>query len=400
MWSDEQLAEVMHAGQSAAPDGIAVPALPASSLKAIMNRTAEILRACGGTMTAEELRSVREEMEMTPPVLPSKTGTADLLGHIAAQGATVATLQAKVAELETAHTRTREHLLDKEDECKNLRAEVERLKREVNDKEVARKLLERARDRNRARAASAESRLAAVRERSGAETTWQRYLLLRGDPRAAWAEIVRFMLNGDAPNAPGFPDVSTQDAQAVCAEIGIAHGPVKCHHGCTRGSEGEDDGLAPRTRDHARLTDEMTHYPEVMEVRTLTHGMVGHEQTTVVSVRYPCSDTCTHDDAATSGHPERVKEHKSALDAVLRANYDAARADDDNSAAESDSYDRGAEAMRAACWEAVQRKIWQHGLHNLEADFKAAIEGATPYPDRCTKYSTGWAPNPSRTWPR
>jgi hypothetical protein len=41
----------------------------------------------------------------------------------------------------------------------------------------------------------------------------------------------------------------------------------------------------------------------------------------------------------------------------------------------------GAEAMRAACWEAVQPKLIAMGIHPADGawfDFKAAIEGATP----------------------
>lgn len=105
------------------------------------------------------------------------------------------------------------------------------------------------------------------------------------------------------------------------------------------------------------------------------------------ATRHPCSDTCTHDDAATPGHPERVREQSAAVArAALGMPEDpiAALAKEVGvkTGREISSFrlghENGAEAMRAVCWEAVQRKIWQHGLHNLEADFKAAIEGATP----------------------
>jgi hypothetical protein len=81
--------------------------------------------------------------------------------------------------------------------------------------------------------------------------------------------------------------------------------------------------------------------------------------------RYPCSSTCTHDDARTPGHPERVKERSEAVE-VLRA---------------ADSYAEGAEAMRAACWEAVQALLRQQGFtpdDPLWVATKGVIEGAAP----------------------
>lgn len=99
--------------------------------------------------------------------------------------------------------------------------------------------------------------------------------------------------------------------------------------------------------------------------------------------RHPCSPTCAHDDAATPGHPERVKERSEAVVATLA---DPSSETDDScaaidAAAESDAYDRGAEAMRAACWEAVQEKAHVIGLSlhpYFMSELKSAIEGATP----------------------
>lgn len=79
--------------------------------------------------------------------------------------------------------------------------------------------------------------------------------------------------------------------------------------------------------------------------------------------RYPCSPTCTHDDAATPGHPERVRERSEAFRYLDPQKH----------------YDDGAEAMRAACLEAVQREGQKFGLSTVAmAQFKAAIEGAAP----------------------
>lgn len=101
-----------------------------------------------------------------------------------------------------------------------------------------------------------------------------------------------------------------------------------------------------------------------------------------LEVVYPRSGTCTHDDAKTPGHSERVKERREAVVATLA---DARPETEDSAAAieegaEVNAYDRGAEAMRAACWEAVQEVLQRHGWSEsgLAIDAKSAIEGATP----------------------
>jgi len=139
--------------------------------------------------------------------------------------------------------------------------------------------------------------------------------------------------------------------------------------------------------------------------------------------RYPCSPTCTHDDARTPSHPERVKkssadfvratcpngdcaisrcetcpervkERSEAFAAVVpcppscpshnnsghthRAEaYEAALPEMER----TEAYDSGAEAMRAACWEEAQKAMEEMGV-NCDAPFwnrmKTAIEGAAP----------------------
>jgi hypothetical protein len=120
--------------------------------------------------------------------------------------------------------------------------------------------------------------------------------------------------------------------------------------------------------------------------------------------RYPCSHSCTHDDASTPGHPERVKERSEAwaamhptgsctcagegtcawCDAMSRkisadASADHAREVCDHE--DSTVYHRGAEAMRAAClaialgW--AQEQGFIDGSDTL-TDLKNRIEGAAP----------------------
>jgi hypothetical protein len=85
--------------------------------------------------------------------------------------------------------------------------------------------------------------------------------------------------------------------------------------------------------------------------------------------RFPCSPACTHDDARTPGHPERVKERSEAFEQLVCDHED------------STVYHKGAEAMRAACWEAVAARLEVEGYDRggaLLLGLKAAIEGATP----------------------
>jgi hypothetical protein len=53
---------------------------------------------------------------------------------------------------------------------------------------------------------------------------------------------------------------------------------------------------------------------------------------------------------------------------------------DEYSKGYADGHDEGAEAMRVACWGAVQVVLHKHGWSGeyVVNDFKAAIEGATP----------------------
>jgi hypothetical protein len=109
--------------------------------------------------------------------------------------------------------------------------------------------------------------------------------------------------------------------------------------------------------------------------------------------RHPCSERCIHDDTATPGHPERVKERSEALRriAVPKPIATGARVDDDETTetAERAGFDEGlsqgwgagAEAMRAACWEAVRGVLERDGIRSHEPYFKrikAAIKGAAP----------------------
>jgi hypothetical protein len=160
-------------------------------------------------------------------------------------------------------------------------------------------------------------------------------------------------------------------------------------------------------------------------------GMVERLAQQVNTGTYPCSPTCTHSDARTPGHPERVKkrsesfahgalglptpeERRAAVsiatteeDVDLEFVEEALTEESDSKVSNGALYwrrrflklaarlgwmdvetmsrrkdearDEGAEAMRAACWGAVQPLLQRMGIdHITQYEFKHAIEGATP----------------------
>lgn len=116
------------------------------------------------------------------------------------------------------------------------------------------------------------------------------------------------------------------------------------------------------------------------------------EPVSKVTIRYPCSATCTHDDAATPGHLERVKERSEAVrrvavptpiavGALVSERSVAIEADPSLSVTEAACYEQGAEAMRAACREAVHEVLRKSGIHRTDMlwdSLTTAVEGATP----------------------
>lgn len=89
--------------------------------------------------------------------------------------------------------------------------------------------------------------------------------------------------------------------------------------------------------------------------------------------RWPCSPTCTHSDAATPGHPERVEEMSEAVAEVGAAADGMAERDRTLQRA----YQNGAEAMREACLDAALG--WAEANYGMRPQgLTAAIEGAVP----------------------
>lgn len=329
-----------------------------------------------------------------------------------AQGATVAALQAKVVELEKENAEAKEHasLWRKErdrllKDFDNLRAEVERLKADMawSETQRAQALLGMQ---------AAEFRLAAVRERTNAG---QEHLLgiwgsaeVRGESGSV--AIARWVLEGDAPQegkteagvlahggtlhrcSAACTGAEPQEATGRLCSVGEAFVPAVIEAAVMRRALGRVAHLRKRETRWREAGDiaaasEFREQADILEW-VLTGKRPSHPDST--EPRYPCFSTCTHDDAANPGHPERVRRlgaevmamaggvPKTEAPALSRSCPHKPRYR--NTCGDCE-YDRGAEAMREACWEAVKTEFQKHGLTYMDTAWKAArdaIEGAAP----------------------
>jgi hypothetical protein len=212
---------------------------------------------------------------------------------------------------------------------------------------------------NQVRAENAEVELAAIRGQARNLST----VAARSDLEV----FRRWVVNGDAPpNHPGMLE-SSPDTSADMPED---DGPCDCDI-C---DEAKIDGMPPP---HWTVAEFDAHQrarskPSIETVNT-ARGALGLQP---LDIAHPCSPTCTHDDARNPGHKERVRQRSEAF--VDAADIDQSITRD---ALMGDGFEKGAEAMRAACWEAVQSQLRilgdgpGCGVWEL---LRSAIESATP----------------------
>lgn len=318
-WTDMQHAEMARRFES-------------GGTQAVADYAVELVRARGGTMTADDLAQALYDVSAGDSAEADFTDTwgHQIFEHLSSQGATVATLQAEVEEFERLARQHHAGLVEVTAQRDALRSEMERLKgwREkcINDNNAW-----------ATRLTAAESRLAAIRERAGNRVEAGhrlRMAIVWTEPNRSWCaakyedratEFARWVLDGDAPNSPGILEGSN-DPDETCDECGEMGGQHR--HLPVYGDE------LPRMCSQAK--------------------------------RYPCSDTCTHDDAAKVGHPERIAARRKALateddGGVLASDEphtdraeersEALKAATDHGGYEAAfiaGEERGAEAMRAA----------------------------------------------------
>jgi hypothetical protein len=119
--------------------------------------------------------------------------------------------------------------------------------------------------------------------------------------------------------------------------------------------------------------------PSLVETVTVTGGMVGHSQKIIAqATRYPCSLTCTHDDARNPGHAERARQRSEVWTAESVAAFNGCQNDRER-VCYGAGWEKGLDSMREACWEAIQPLLTEIGLGPLEKErWKDAIESSAP----------------------
>jgi hypothetical protein len=352
MWSDEDIANGCVAFGPGGPSDVR------EHVRSVMTFAVELAAARGGTMTAEDIAECRRLFGLPPAAKGWGDETVrDLLNHIAAQGTRVAVLE---AERNTWRKAAEEGGRDREAVMRTQAERIAALDQHVSDLEKSLENARTERDEMRAllgpsgQVAEDVAALEAVFWDDSENQPWMPAFrrLAAGAQRAdRLARVVAYIQECD-----GGPHLLTEaNALAsdrvddVRAERDEATSPL--------------DAIRKRSLEAANLERLISEHGLSAAMRWVVDG-------STAPPRHPCSETCTHDDAATPGHPERVKERSEAFIRSVGTYHPAGPS----------AYEQGAEAMRAACWEMVLGVLGRHGLgaSGLSSDIKAAIEGATP----------------------
>lgn len=336
-WKDEEIEDVETAGGE-------------GGTKSAMTRAVELAAARGGTMDATTLEQNLSRLEC------GTTTTAMVREHISALGARNAVLEAErdnarevASRLEAAVNEQHEEKVRLRERCEDL--ESRRLAAEESNRELVR------------RAQQAEALLERERKWSAG---LERLAAERHDTIRRTCEVVK-------------------ELEARCATLSAAG----------QGAHMDNDSELCPLRNGSGWTYSVDRWPKPMKSERVRCWCQEEKPQ-----HYPCSPTCTHDDAAKPGHHERVRERSEAWAAMHpRGSCTCAG---EGVCAWCDSvarvevkeeiglntptqwgmgYDAGAEAMRAACWEAVRAALADEGWTDKDATwrrFKSAIEGAVP----------------------
>lgn len=429
-WDDAVRADCMRDGMTARLHLVA---------DAMLEFSAELLAARGGTMTAEDLTDALEYLGRD-----AEHTVQHLRSHLAVLGARMAVLekerdarrwvQCTTASNEclggcrsmTEHDRYRHQQLM--GELENLRPvvvlheDMTRLKREAErERDAALAEVERL-NTQRDAAEQREAQLRQALEIAEAEAQEQQAHATALDGRVVQLETNCSGLQAVLDAATDFVGTPLLNR---CIELAQLEKLPE--------AERAERALAARLR---RMDEKLQQLREGVIALTKTAVDLAKElgEPAPKVNRYPCSPTCTHDDAAKPGHqervrllsgtvakvtgldgtttetgpveapicprcgrrfpgarmphggepcdvppghPERVKERSALLVDVIDAAKDLRKRE----AGLQRAYDNGAEAMRAACWEAVQGQMRRMGWVASERawrELKAAIEGAAP----------------------
>lgn len=373
-WTQKELRELVQVQTETRDDS-------AGSVAAVASRAVELVAARGGTMTAERLRGVLSNADA---FLDAKEA-AEVRQHIVALGDEIATLRAKVAELgafkayvhqrlDEANIPTHPSGPHSTEGCRighPLDIALARLKPSGQVAEDVNWLLHEHHHRNEPPDAytTRVQRLAALAQRT--QEAEKDATTLRNESMTLYATLQRLRSSAD---------VAESQLRAIRERAEDPHG-MREAGGRAKAEQG--DGWTDATVAAAIARWAVDGNPPGTSESSPTDVEPGSTLTERGTRRYPCSPTCTHDDAATPGHAARVAERSKAFSEAASPDAGAVEETDDSReaierVADEDAYDRGAEAMRAACWEAIGTVLGREGMEPsfLFDELKAAIEGA------------------------
>lgn len=354
-WSDDDVEAAWRRASGA-------PIRSRDSTWAIMNYAVELYLARASGQTKEDETAVRSTLETADGDMGHDANTHAALSRLSALAQEAEALRASADELQRQRDSRGEALEVAEQEIKTLRAKVATLEPHV----------ERAEHYKASTAKWMESAMGLRAEVEG----------LKSEMEASWSaarkvapvdklgvrlcDVVASLVS----NAQSLSSIRERAAQAIAECRGEGAREILRERlgwvleGDAANSSTQSNGSGKVG--HASTPGQCSNPDPTIGPTCAERGCEGRE------CRYPCSPTCTHDDAATPGHPERVKERSKALNAIPTATpdpYDWGRSD-------------GIEAMRAACWEAVQTPL--RILGGVEpgsaiwSAIKTAIESANP----------------------
>ncbi len=398
-WSDEEVSDTVNRTKG-------LPySLAGVTVRAIMTRAVSLFLARASGQVKEDARKVRAVLDnvhagsMTTHVMAADA--RDAHARLSALAQEAESLRAKVAE-ETARADTLHRTWQRaEQEITALRVEVKRLKANEHGLQNALQIEREHHAAVQVGLATAESRLAAIRERvskarghfAAVYAHYSAAEIERANPTGQlwhWREGMK-VLEGDAPQEATYLDVDL-----VCGRCAtwVPHrwmpspdaGPGwRCSQCSTlstdsrRPQEAGDDRPYPQRVPHEFVPIGDT--PKHCGALTASGNRCGWF---VEQHRWPCSERCTHDDAATPGHPERVSQRSEAVIAASNANTGHPDALPEGPLEVVDpafiaGHEQGAEAMRAAVITLIARRSFDFGLSPWQRQtLKAAIEGVVP----------------------
>lgn len=360
-WSDEELRAL-----AVVPEG---EPLTTPEILVLATRAVELVAVRGGMM---ESADIAQELARVEAVI-GRAAAEDLRGHIVAQGVRVAVLEAGALRWQGQHDELRAQVdaLGNNFEVACRKADEQRERAERLEEELARVTARAARldialsERTKTYQQAAQERDAALARCATAPDYSPEHL---SGLRVACSDLSRAHVRLCEEVNRLLPREMGTSANREHAPVALALAALeRVFYWLAMGDEGPEGALP--CSGEVMSTKEGGDLLEQVRVAARALGGLRDEDE-----RHPCSSTCTHDDAATPGHPERAKERSEEFTAKMAEHQETADA-------VAKAREDGVEAMRTACWEVVRPECETEGYDSrghFMSRLKAAIEGAAP----------------------